>query len=204
MVITRPAKGLTLLELVLSIALLSVIFLGITASYVTALKFFNSLRQSQNALDTLIAFEGITRKIELANRAVVDDMIDLTVGAQLKLRWDFSWNAVTGAFTPNHTPENIADDTWIKYRFFDQLHLRWRVDSAEAGDVQNSDPEIDANLERRNESAQSLDMNGFELTSPSGDGESTVVVFRMVTMNGQPAAPFQLVAEVMTGAQAKN
>jgi hypothetical protein len=200
-VVTRGRAGLTLTEAILATLLLSVIFLGATSALVSSMALFNSIRNNQGRLDATIALEHMARKVALANKIVVDQG-----GSQLKIRWDYA----IGTFALNGagagTPDNPADDTWVKYRIIGNS-LRWRNDAAEAPDVAAGDPELMPGLTLSGGSIFTL-VNPTGILEGSADpnvvGVPTVVEINLVAQSGTPASDVTLNTDVAAGAMTKS
>ena len=185
-------SGLTLVELVVAGVLFSVVFLAAASAHVTAAKFFESAKQNQGQVLGYAAMEHMTRKIGLANSAVVGNS-----GAELKIRWDY--NQTT--FAPLGTPKNYADDSWIKYRFVEgeggAYKLEWAADDAQADDEGTVYAELEPKLVLYEGSL-------FSLENPTASGSPTAVRLTLVSERGIPAVPFTLSTDVSLGASAKN
>lgn len=131
----RNARGVTLMELIVAMSVFSVVFIGVTAMYVSGYKSFKSLGTKENEIAALVALEHMTRRIGLGNNAEISDG-----GAQIKVRWDYAEYP-----SPLNTPGDYADDTYIKYRFIDG-RLRYRIDATSGADVSASDREVEPGL----------------------------------------------------------
>jgi hypothetical protein len=142
----KAESGLTLVELLLVSILISVVFLGFTTAYVTAMKLLLALKAGESQLYGFAALERIVRTVNMGNQVKIGTAVDANDGTQLKVRWDYTLNT----FLPNGNPAigttfNTADDNWVKFRFIGG-RLRWRNDAAETPDVSGSDPEVQDGL----------------------------------------------------------
>jgi Tfp pilus assembly protein PilV len=205
----RSSRGVTLVEILMAGLLLSVVFLACASAYITTLKFFNAVREKSGQLYTFIGMEHVARRVELANDILVNDggVANAGTGKQVKMRWDC---AETGA--ANNTANNVADDTWVKYRIIEDpsgsdpsgsgtWKLFWRTESAAGGaatDVANSDPQVETALKLGSNST-------FLLTSPSGNavGQKTVLAITLESSVGEPPKTLTLSSDVLVGSKAK-
>ena len=132
----RRENGVSLTELMIATILLSVVFLACISLYVSAMNFFKAQKDRWARIDSFLAMEHMTRRIVLGN-----DIL-LNPGQKwVKVRWDYTGDY----FTPNRTPNNYADDQWLKYGIVGNT-LRWRVDATPDANVSGSDPEVQAGL----------------------------------------------------------
>ena len=166
----RNESGLTLVELTIATLMLSTVFLGAASLYVSGIKFLSAIQADTSQVQNTASMEELTKRISLANEAYVDS--DL----QLRLKGDYK----IGTYTPNNTPSDPSDDTWVKFRFIPSAtaglyNLHWRVDTAAnpAQNVTSSDPVLITDLQ--------AGTSFFSLVNPSKQGQSTVVTVTMAT-----------------------
>lgn len=156
-------KGFTLIELLIAMVLLGVVMVGASSLYVAAQRFLNGIINNDvRVITPSLALEAVIRRTKTANLVVFD-----AGNNQIKLRVD-----------PNRTPENLADDVWVKYRVIG-ARLRWRQDAAEAGDVAGGDPDVEPDLRLRPGS-------GFAMLNPSASGAANVIQVTIITNEGTP------------------
>lgn len=178
MVILRSAKGMTLIETLIAGLLLSGIFIAVTSIYISTLKFIDSEIKAAN-IDTLIAMETMTRKINLAYNVVVAG------DKQLKVEID-----------PNDPATlSSADDVWIKFGIVANS-LRTKTEALPDGDVTIADPEVFPDL-------KVLDDSKFNLINPTASGRPNVVKIQLATEGGEPPQPHTLITSAAAGAMSK-
>ena len=131
-------KGMTLVELMIAALLTGVVFAGVTAAYVSSIKFLNAAKTHQNQVNAHISLEIISRKVALANQVSTGTTSSPNDKSQMTLRWDYT----LGTFQPNGplgTPLDNSDDTFLKYRIVNG-RLYWRNDPvSDARDVLPAD-----------------------------------------------------------------
>ena len=178
MVKMKNQLGLTLIETLIAGLLLSGIFISVTSIYITVLKFIDSEIKAAN-IDTLIAVETMTRKINLANNVLVNG------GNQLKLEID------------NGDPGTIstADDVWVKFGILGNS-LRTKTEAVPDGDVSIADPEVFPGL-------TVLDDSQFNLINPTASGLANVVNIRLTTEGGSPPQPHTLITSAAAAQMSK-
>mgnify|MGYP000858220258 CR=1 FL=1 len=156
-------KGFTLVELLIAMVLLGMVMAGASSVYVAAQGFLNGIINNDvRVITPSLALEAVIRRAKTANLVVFD-----AGNNQIKLRVD-----------PNRTPDNIADDVWVKYRVIG-ARLRWRQDALEAGDVGGGDPDVEPDLRLRPGS-------GFAMLNPSASGVANVIQVTIITNEGTP------------------
>lgn len=189
----KKTGAFTLIELLIVSLILSVVFLGAGAVYISALKFLKNMQtyysgqSGASQVDVLIALEQITRQLGLANEAIIDP-----TGQQLEFRWDYQLNT----FVPNHTPSDLTDDTWMKFAIIGG-NLYWKNETTEGQDVTSSDQQLVQGLVLQPGSE-------FALANPSGQGIATVVDIVFISQVGNPAVDQQIQTGVLVGAWPKN
>ncbi len=146
----RQETGFTLIELVLTIIIVTVIFMGVGSIYSTALKNFVA-QMRDPSVNATIAFERITRDINIANDVVLGaqpDQISLLVDNQ------------------DPATASTADDVWVTYRFLG-TSLVTRTSAAQpSSNLTAADPEV----------VPGLSVSGnFSLLNPSAVGSNIVV-----------------------------
>ncbi len=132
----RLNKGVSLTELLLATILLSVIFLACISLYLSAMNFLKAQKDRWARIDSFLAMEHVARRIVLGNDILVNP-----AQKWVKVRWDYQGDYNV----PNRTPENFADDQWLKYGIIGNA-LRWRVDATSAANVTAGDAEVQAGL----------------------------------------------------------
>ena len=140
-----PRHGVTLTELMIATMLLSVVFIGATSAYVSSTAALKA--QGDNKADYLssyAAMEHMARRIRLGNQVAIDPN-----GRQIKVRWDYAASEQPLSL-PCDAPNATTACTWVKYKLFtsggEDKTLRWRIDSAQAGDVASGDPQVQVGL----------------------------------------------------------
>lgn len=133
--------GLTIMELLIAAALVSVVFLGSTVMFVSGYKAFRRMELKEKEINAFLAMEHMARRIGLGNEATID-----LGGGQIKVRWDYSDYKTPLGSPPNGTPADFSDDTYLKYRFIGN-RLRYRIDASFSGNVGASDPEVITGLD---------------------------------------------------------
>ncbi|GEM_PF-2561047 len=213
MAFLKSSRGVTLVEIVIAVLLISVIFLGSTTVYVTALKFFNAVRDKSPQVYGFLAAETVVRKVAVASEAIVNDSgssngastldadgLNYVTGKQIKIRWDFT----LADWTPLNTPSNTADDTWVKYKIIENpggsgtYRLYTRKDASVTADVTTADEEVDTLL--------TLGANSvFRLSSPSGnaEGAATTVDVHLETVGGSSSQTVVIHTDTAVGGGAK-
>ena len=143
----RISRGLTLIEMIISLLLSSLAILAVAAVYVSAMHFFQALYIENSQVAPLYAVEEITRTISRANRIIVSGD-----GYQLKLRLD-----------ANDTVTDYSDDSWVSFglvaevsgggvtsyrmrRFDDAIKSDLSNLNTPSRDVVGADPEIQFGL----------------------------------------------------------
>lgn len=189
--LARDYQGVTLVELLIATALLSVIALGASSIYIAGSRNLFTSQSSVVQVGTYIAFEHMTRRIALANKLEVTSAggapVALNVaGPQLKLRWDYKTNE-----TPNVSATGQAgtstntDDTWVKY-LFSGTKLYWKSAAccdpgAEGANATSADPQVQPNLTIAAGSS-------FTQINPN-----TVRIVLVTTSAGLPGAPLKTI-----------
>lgn len=198
----RGRAGVTLVEIMMAGLLLSVVFLGAASAYISALRFFNALREKSGQVYSFYAVEHIARRARQANQIIVNSggAANANTGKHVKLRWDYS-----EAGAALNTPDNTADDTWVKYAVLENptgtWRLYWRTDSAATGavtDAATTDPRLEESLLLQSGSV-------FNLASPSGpaEGRRVILDIHLETVTGTPPQTLTVDTDVMTGAYEK-
>lgn len=137
------SSGYSLVEVLIALALLSVVFLGTTAVYVSSKKLVKKIEDGNPELDLLLIAEDFSRKAILGN----DFQINLSgqdagasfpdgAGNQIVIRRDYDQ-----AGFPLQTPADTSDDTYLKYGFVSG-GLHFKTDDIEEGFVTGSDSEV--------------------------------------------------------------
>ncbi len=185
--------GLTLVELTIATLMLSTVFIGATSLYVSGIKFLNATQADTSQVQNTAAAEELTRRISLANEAYVDD-----AGVQLRLRGDYQ----LGSYTPNNTPSDPSDDTWVKFRFIPAnpnslSNLHWRTDPATESvrNVTQLDPVLITGLR--------TGFSFFSLANSTGQGQSNVVSMVLATQISGSSGTETLQTNASIGAKAK-
>ena len=190
----KRSSGVTLIEVMIATLLLSVIFLGAAAFYVTALKFLNNVRENGSQVYGLAALEHIAAKAQISNAVAIED-----AGQTLKVRWDASF--ANGFFTPRNTPSNYADDVWVKYKIIalggGRFRLDWAVETTQVDSGGVAYQPLQPKFEL-------VGGSSFALTNPTVSGSATVLSIRLEGQRGVPAIPMTLRTDVALGALAKN
>ena len=206
----KREQGLTLAELLIATFLMSVVFVGVTAAYISALKLFQKMQLNAGGEDTIstndqyIALEHVVRRARLANKVVLGesgnpfDSLDLTkTYQQVKFRLDYNPATLAPNNSPTGTTSDTSDDQWVKYRFFQVSgvwKLLWKTGTAEAGDVTASDPEVQPNLKVTNYPASYFKA---EAAASPGTPPGAVSV-ALNALVGDPERVFSLVTAVWT------
>ncbi len=167
----RGQFGVTLIELLIVIALLSVVFLGAASIYTSALRFLKSRQAVDVTLSPAIALEQITRRTSVANLASLTQ-----AGTQLNLRLDFDVCTTTRAFA---TPANYADDNYWHYRFVGTQLLSFCDNAAATPIVALDNPGGTVSVIDNLDTATST----VQITNPSSSGAATVISFHVVSTN---------------------
>jgi prepilin-type N-terminal cleavage/methylation domain-containing protein len=108
-------NGVTLIELLVAVSLISVVFVAVTGVYISAKKVMGGLEGRDISLGGAIAIEHMSRNIGLGNRVEL-----LDANKQVTIRRDYS-----SSTAPLNTPSNTTDDSFIRYRFFSDNTLRF-------------------------------------------------------------------------------
>ena len=184
-------KGVTLVELTVATLLLSTVFLGAASLYVSGLKFINGAQADTSQVESTTAAEEITKRISLANYGYIGDYFNGNSGRSLFLRGDYK----LGTYVPNNTPEDLSDDTWVKFRFIGG-NLHWRRDTAANAlvNVSSADPALLSNLQTGS--------SYFMIPDPTTEGNKTVIRIRLATQHG-PGNVELLLTDAHFGAMAK-
>ena len=175
--------GFTLMELLVALSLTSVVFLAAISVYLSALKFLKTTQQSGVSTNTVATLEDISKRISLANSAVV------TGGGnpQLNVRADYA----VCSYNVLNTPANVADDNWWHYRLINNA-LRFICDANAATAVSGTGSILIDNV---NTGGSTL-----RLINPSAAGNPTVVNIHVVTTS----PVLTLDTNVALGAASKN
>lgn len=105
-------KGLSLVEMLISAALLSLMVLAASVMYETSVRSYFEMRNSTNDFsDAMIGVEKVIKMAKMANFVVIETR---SLGGKqysiLKLRADVNFLG-----QPNNTPGYTPDDAWITY-----------------------------------------------------------------------------------------
>ncbi|GEM_PF-2268159 len=162
MVKRKRQQGLTLTELLVATFLMSVVFISVTAVYISALKLFQTMQLNAGAGGTLstsdqyIALEQMIRRARLANNVVLGEPGNPFIAndpakhyQQVKFRLDYNAGSLIPNNSPTGTTLDTSDDQWVKYRFVQVggvWKLLWRTDATVTADVSAADPELQPNL----------------------------------------------------------
>lgn len=131
----RNTAGMTLIEILLSVAIMGIVIGAAATVYVSSVRMMNQLAAIERRNDVVLAAQFISMRIGTANLAKLDAANPMS-SSQLKLRIDCDQN-----FKMLNTPSDFSDDLWVKFRVIGN-RLRWRTDAVEAGDVGAGDPEL--------------------------------------------------------------
>lgn len=167
-------KGYSLIEVLIGVSLISVVFLGTTAVYVSSKKMVAQMQNGSPEMDLLLASEHFARKVALGNSVSVTISSPPTgatfpsgAGNQAVIRWDYDLNQ-----DPLMTPGDTTDDTYLKYGIIED-RFRFKIESSESGFVSNTDPEVILGLRVSSaffkKSATISNRVFFTITSPSGE-----------------------------------
>jgi prepilin-type N-terminal cleavage/methylation domain-containing protein len=110
-------NGVTLIELLVAVSLISVVFVAVTGVYISAKKVMGGLEGRDISLGGAIAIEHMSRNIGLGNRVEL-----LDGNKQVTVRWDYN-----NSSAPLNTPNNFTDDRLLRYRFFSDNTLRFQI-----------------------------------------------------------------------------
>lgn len=177
--------GISIMELLIAAALVSVIFLGATVMYVSSLSAFRHMDEKEQEINIFLAMEYLCRRIGLGNQVELKPD-----GSQIKVRWDYADYQTPLGSPANGTPSDFSDDTFLKYRFINNA-LRFRIDSTLAGDVLSSDPEVVEGL-------FFVGTSNFKLLDPNH------VAIDLVAEIGDPARQKQIRSAVILQGRAQN
>ena len=175
--------GFTLMEILIALSLTSVVFLGSTSVYLTALKFLKNTQQSGVSVNKVATLEDISKRVSLGNSAF------MTGGGnqQLNIRADYA----VCSYNVLNTPANTADDNWWHYRVIAGA-VRFVCDSNQSTNVNGNDYVLIDNV--------NTGFSEFQLINPSNAGNPTVAHIYITTTS--PA--LTLATDVALGAASKN
>ncbi len=204
----KREQGLTLAELLIATLLMSVVFVGVTAAYISALKLFQRMQlnagtggtlSTKSTNDQFIALEHVVRRARLANSVVLGEpgnLFDAAVPTktyqQAKFRLDYNSATLTPNNSPVGTTSDTSDDQWVKYRFVQVTpgvwKLLWRTDATVTTDVSGTDPEVQPNLKITSSSSY------FKTEAVTAPGTPPgAVSISLTTQVGDPPRTFSLV-----------
>ena len=156
------------MELLVAVILISLVFIGSTAVYISGLKFLRLAQQNDVSTSPVIAVEDITQKISFANDAAL-------AGGQLTIRADYPTCSDFSVANVN-SAANTADDRFWHYGFVNGA-LRSVCDAAAGTVVGAGSPILVSNV--------NIAASNFQINNPSGAGVPTVVRLHVVAL--QPA-----------------
>lgn len=169
----RSTKGLTLVEILISMGLLGVILLAGSAVYVDGVRNTLTSTAAVSQVATYTAFEQIARTVAVSSEIQV-------TGKQLNLRMDV-----------NNTPTILTDDTWTKFLIDPATNQLYR----QAGDASIDTPvtidnphkvQPDLILDASQSSFTLKDARTVTVTlaTAMGNPPKTIVVQREATAHG--------------------
>ena len=159
-------RGITLMELLIVVVLISVVFIGAISLYTSSLKFLGN-RQSID-VSTLpdITLEQIIKKVVLANRATISQLD----ASQLNLELDTN---CAGNAAP--TPANVNDDSYWHYRFLGAQLLAVCDGAMVTGITAVGNPAGTVAV------LSNLGASTVQITNPSSSKNPTVISFHVVS-----------------------
>ncbi len=171
-------RGVTLTELLIAASLLSVVFVATTSVYISGLKMAKEASYRDAVTDGYLLLEHISRRCSLGLKPTITHS-----GAGLKLQWDR-----LNYETARDTPDNLTDDTFIKYRFIGG-NIRTRLDTTITADVTSTAEEV----------IQGLNITSC-LFSTSVDQRSVKIEFTMVYgENNSKTKDYQTTVYLLSG-----
>lgn len=182
----RRRGGFTLTELLITLVLVTVVFLGASSLYTTGLKFLRARQNIDVSTSPGIVLEQIVKKAAVANS------VSLTqANTQLNLRIDYDLCSDTRAVPTSTT----ADDNWWHYRLVNN-QLLFLCDAAAGSTLTavGNPPNTIALMSNVDTTAST-----FQIINPSASGTATVLSAHLVS-----SSPAQAVdTEVSLGAMPK-
>lgn len=173
----KGCRGFTLMEVLVVSLLISMVFLGALALYMTGIKFLKTAQTKDITALPIVAIGNMVERISLAN--------DLQLNAgnkQLDVRLD---NACPGGAALN-TPSNFADDAWWHYRFV-AGSLVGLCDGVQGTNLTGAEPQI---------VSVNSGLSNFSLVNVSADPLPIVVNIRLVAVN--PSGTFETNATALS------
>lgn len=170
-------SGYSLVEVLVGVALISVVFLGTTAVYVSSKKMVAQMQDGSPEFDLLLATEHFSRKSMLGNFGSVSvegagegDVFPAGAGNQVVIRRDYDLDD-----NPLMTPGDFSDDTFLKYGIVDG-GFHFKIESSQVGAVDSADPEVVGGLQVDSGYFQKISGSEnrifFTITSPAGENSS--------------------------------
>ena len=147
--------GVTLMELMLAAALLSVVLLAGTSVYVSGMSVLSGQGQNWDQLNTMLAMDYMVKRIRLANDVQIDPG-----GKWIAVRWD---RDLTGAPLPVPCDLDFTDIytcTWLRIGYMAGT-LRSEITAA-PGPVTGAATPVDATLN------VDTALSAFTLNNPAG------------------------------------
>ena len=180
-------RGFTLMEMLVTLLLVSLVFLAGISVYTTGFKFLRTAQNTDVTTLPVVSVEDIAKRISVSNRMTTTAPGAPVVGAQLNVCGDYQ----TCTYTPRNTPANLADDGCWHYAFLNTNVLKTSCDNSANAAVTAAGTTLINSVNTA--------LSSFALVNPSGAGNATVVQIHVRTT--VPVA--ELDTNVALGASAK-